>query len=200
MDVRELSIPGSYEFTPRQFPDSRGMFTEWYQFEAVEEIIGHGLDLKQANMSRSAKGVLRGIHYVDLPGQGKYVTCPYGAVLDFVVDIRVGSPTYGQWDTVLLDDKDRRAIYISEGLGHAYVALEEDTIVSYLCSARYNPTTEGAINPRDPDIALTVPDQSVELLLSDKDLVAPSLAELAEAGRLPTWDDARQYFAAGREA
>lgn len=194
MDVRKLKIPGAFEFTPKQFPDSRGSFAEWYRFEAVEEAVGHKLDLRQANISRSAKGVLRGIHYVDLPGQGKYVTCAYGAVLDFVIDIRVGSPTFGQWDTVLLDDKDRRAIYISEGLGHAYVSLEEDSIVTYLCSNVYNAATEGAINPLDATIGLTMPDSMGSPLLSDKDIIAPTLAELVEAGSLPTWEAAREYF------
>lgn len=199
MQVRELKIAGSYEFTPRQFPDSRGSFAEWYQIEKLEEAVGHGLELRQANISRSARGVLRGIHYVDLPGQGKYVTCAYGAVLDYVVDIRIGSPTFGQWDSVLLDGRDRRAIYISEGLGHAYVALEEDSIVTYLCSNRYNPATEGAINPEDPQIALELPVEIGKPVLSEKDLVAPTLADLETAGRLPTWEDARQYFRAGRE-
>ncbi|NLP83920.1 dTDP-4-keto-6-deoxy-D-glucose epimerase [Microbacterium sp. CFH 90308] len=194
MHVRPLSIPGSFEFTPRQFDDNRGSFAEWYRFEPLEEAVGHALDLRQANISRSAKGVLRGIHYVDLPGQGKYVTCAYGAVLDFVVDIRVGSPTFGQWDTVLLDDKDRRAIYISEGLGHAYVSLEEDSIVTYLCSNVYNGDTEGAIQPQDPTVALTFPPELGSPILSDKDTVAPTLQELLEAGSLPTWEEARRYF------
>lgn len=194
MQVRPLSIPGSFEFTPRQFDDNRGSFAEWYRFEPVEEAVGHSLDLRQANISRSAKGVLRGIHYVDLPGQGKYVTCAYGAVLDFVVDIRVGSPTFGQWDTVLLDDEDRRAIYISEGLGHAYIALEEDSIVTYLCSNVYDAATEGAIQPQDPTIALSFPADIGEPILSEKDIVAPSLQDLLDAGSLPTWDAARPFF------
>lgn len=194
MQVRQLDIPGSFEFTPRQFDDNRGSFAEWYRFEPLEEAVGHRLDLRQANISRSAKGVVRGIHYVDLPGQGKYVTCAYGAVLDFVVDIRVGSPTYGQWDVVRLDDKDRRAIYISEGLGHAYVALEEDSIVTYLCSNTYNAATEGAIQPQDATIGLTFPDELGQPILSEKDIAAPSLVELEQAGRLPTWDAARAFF------
>lgn len=197
MDIRYLKIPGSYEFTPRQFPDSRGSFTEWYRFEGVEETVGHRLDLRQANISRSAKGVVRGIHYVDLPGQGKYVTCAYGAVMDYVIDIRVGSPTYGQWDSVLLDDTDRRAIYIAEGLGHAYVALEADSIVTYLCSNVYRAETEGAINPLDKDIALALPETLDSPILSEKDLSAPSLAELAAAGQLPTWEESRGFFRSG---
>ncbi|WP_458041054.1 MULTISPECIES: dTDP-4-dehydrorhamnose 3,5-epimerase family protein [Bacteria] len=194
MRVRPLAIPGSFEFTPRQFDDNRGSFAEWYRFEPVEEAVGHKLDLRQANISRSAKGVLRGIHYVDLPGQGKYVTCAYGAVLDFVVDIRVGSPTFGQWDTVLLDDKDRRAIYIAEGLGHAYVSLEENSIVTYLCSNVYDAATEGAIQPQDTTIGLTFPSELGQPILSDKDIIAPSLQELQDAGKLPTWEDSRGYF------
>lgn len=194
MQVRPLSIPGSFEFTPRQFDDNRGSFAEWYRHEALEEAVGHPLDLRQANISRSAKGVLRGIHYVDLPGQGKYVTCAYGAVLDFVVDIRVGSPTFGEWDVVRLDDTDRRAIYISEGLGHAYVALEENSIVTYLCSNTYNAETEGAIQPQDATIGLTFPSELGEPILSEKDIAAPSLQELKDAGKLPTWDEARSFF------
>ena len=197
MIVRELSIPGSFEFTPRQFLDSRGSFAEWYRFEPVEEAVGHALDLRQANISRSAKGVLRGIHYVDLPGQGKYVTCAYGAVLDFVIDIRVGSPTFGQWDSVLLDSKDRRAIYIAEGLGHAYISLEEDSIVTYLCSNTYKAETEGAIYPLDASIGLTMPAGIGEPLLSEKDVIAPRLDDLISAGALPTWDEARTFFRAG---
>ena len=194
MQFRPLTIPGSFEFTPRQFDDNRGSFAEWYRFEALEEAVGHSLDLRQANISRSAKGVLRGIHYVDLPGQGKYVTCAYGAVLDFVIDIRVGSPTFGQWDAVLLDDKDRRAIYISEGLGHAYVSLEEDSIVTYLCSNVYNAETEGAIQPLDSTIGLTFPEGLEDPILSEKDIVAPTLQDLLDSGSLPTWNEARGFF------
>lgn len=194
MHVRPLTISGSFEFTPRQFDDNRGSFAEWYRYEAVEEAVGHRLDLRQANISRSAKGVLRGIHYVDLPGQGKYVTCAHGAVIDFVVDIRVGSPTFGQWDRVLLDAKDRRAIYISEGLGHAYVSLEEDSIVTYLCSNVYDAATEGAIQPLDPTIGLTFPSELGAPILSDKDIVAPTLQDLLDAGSLPTWEQSRGFF------
>jgi len=194
MHVRPLAIPGSFEFTPRQFDDNRGSFAEWYRHEAVESAVGHSLDLRQANISRSKRGVLRGIHYVDLPGQGKYVTCAYGAVLDFVVDIRVGSETYGKWDVVRLDDLDRRAIYIAEGLGHAYVALEENSIVTYLCSNTYDAATEGAIQPLDPTIGLTFPNELGAPVLSEKDIVAPTLLELEKAGKLPTWNEARPFF------
>ena len=114
MQIRELKIPDSYEITPRQFGDDRGVFLEWYKADALEEAVGHPLSLAQGNTSVSKRGVVRGIHFADVPpSQAKYVTATHGAVLDFVIDIRVGSPTFGQWYSVLLDDVDRRAIYIA---------------------------------------------------------------------------------------
>ncbi|MFP3464423.1 dTDP-4-dehydrorhamnose 3,5-epimerase family protein [Leifsonia sp. SIMBA_070] len=196
MQIRELSIPDSYEITPKQHADDRGVFLEWYRFDRLEEAVGHRLDLRQANTSVSRRGSVRGIHFADIPpGQAKYVTATHGAVLDYVIDIRVGSPTFGQWDSVLLDDTDRRAIYIAEGLGHCFVALTDDATVSYLVTDVYNPGREHGINPLDPDIALRFPDQAGEPLLSPKDTEAPSLAEAAASGLLPTWDEARAFYA-----
>jgi dTDP-4-dehydrorhamnose 3,5-epimerase len=195
VQIRELSIPDSYEITPKQFGDDRGVFLEWYRFDRLAEVVGHSIDLRQANTSVSKRGVVRGIHFADFPlGQAKYVTCPFGAVLDFVIDIRVGSPTFGQWDTVLLDSTDRRAIYIAEGLGHAFVALTEDATVSYLVTDVYNAPKEHGINPLDTDIALVFPEAAGDLLLSPKDTDAPGLAEAAAAGLLPTWQSARDYY------
>lgn len=195
MQIRELSIPDSYEITPRQFGDDRGVFLEWYRFDKLEEVVGHSIDLKQANTSVSKRGSIRGIHFADIPpGQGKYVTAPYGAVLDFVVDIRVGSPTFGQWDSVLLDDVDRRAIYIAEGLGHCFVALTENATVSYLVTDTFNPGREHGINPLDPEIGLDFGIDLNEALLSPKDTEAPSLAEAATSGLLPSWEATRAFY------
>lgn len=196
MQIRELSIPDSYEITPVQRADDRGVFFEWYRFDELEKAIGHPLTLRQANTSVSKRGVVRGIHFADIPlGQAKYVTCTHGAVLDFVIDIRVGSPTFGQWDSVLLDTVDRRAIYLAEGLGHAFVALTDDASVSYLVSDTYNAPKEHGINPLDAQIGLVFPAEAGEALLSPKDVEAPSLAQAAERGLLPTWDDARAFYA-----
>ncbi len=196
MQIRELSIPDAYEITPKQLADDRGLFLEWYRFDRLEDTVGHSLNLRQANTSVSRRGSVRGIHFADIPpSQAKYVTALHGAVLDFVVDIRVGSPTFGQWDTVLLDDKDRRAIYVAEGLGHCFVALTDNATVSYLVSDVYNPTREHGINPLDPDIALVFPPEAGDLLLSPKDTGAPGLAEAAESGLLPTWEQARAFYA-----
>jgi dTDP-4-dehydrorhamnose 3,5-epimerase len=195
VQIRELTIPDSYEVTPKQFGDDRGVFLEWYRFDRLEEKVGHPLDLRQANTSVSKRGVVRGIHFADFPrGQAKYVTATHGAVLDFVIDIRVGSPTFGEWDSVLLDDRDRRAIYLAEGLGHAFVALTDDATVTYLVSDVYNAPKEHGINPLDEQIGLAFPAEAGEPLLSPKDTDAPTLAEAAASGLLPTWADARAFY------
>jgi len=196
VQIRELSVPDSYEITPKQFGDTRGVFLEWYRFDELENAIGHRFDIAQANTSVSKRGSVRGIHFADVPpSQAKYVTAVHGAVLDYIIDIRVGSPTFGQWDSVLLDDQDRRAVYIAEGLGHCFVALTEDATVSYLVSSPFNPGREHGINPLDEEIGLAFPKEAGELLLSPKDTEAPSLAAAAAAGLLPTWDAARAYYA-----
>lgn len=196
MQIRELSIPGSFEISPVQRSDDRGVFFEWYRFDHLEDAIGHPLNLRQANTSVSKKGVVRGIHFADIPrGQAKYVTAMHGAVLDYVVDIRVGSPTFGKWDSVRLDDVSRSAIYIAEGLGHAFVALTEGATVSYLVSDVYNPEAEHGIDPLDPDIALVFPGEAGDPMLSPKDTDAPTLAEAAATGLLPTWDATRAFYA-----
>jgi len=196
VQIRELSIPDSYEITPKQFGDTRGVFLEWYRFDRLEETIGHRLEIAQANTSVSKRGSVRGIHFADVPpSQAKYVTAVRGAVLDYIIDIRVGSPTFGQWDSVLLDDTDRRAVYIAEGLGHCFVALTDDATVSYLVTAPFNPGREHGINPLDADIGLVFPPEAGELLLSPKDTDAPGLAESAASGLLPTWAAARAFYA-----
>lgn len=196
MKIRELAISGAYEVTPLQRADDRGVFLEWYRYDLLAEAVGHPLDLRQANTSVSKRGVVRGIHFADVPvGQAKYVTANRGAVLDFVVDIRTGSPTFGEWDSVLLDDVDRRAIYLGEGLGHCFVALTDEATVSYLVSDTYNASREHGIDPTDPAIGLVFPVEVGELLLSPKDTDAPSLSEAEALGLLPTWSDVRDFYA-----
>ena len=186
MQIRPLDIAGAFEVTPVPWDDSRGTFLEWYRFDRLEEVAGRKVDLRQANLSVSKRGVVRGIHYADTPpGQAKYVTVPKGAIIDYVVDIRLGSPTYGRWDSVRLDDTDRKALFLEEGLGHAFVALEEDTVVSYLVTGVYDPAHEHGLSPLDPEIALDLPADLGELVLSDKDRDAPTLAQAREQGLLP---------------
>jgi dTDP-4-dehydrorhamnose 3,5-epimerase len=183
--VEELAVPGSYLVTPQVFADDRGEFLEWYRHEALSAAVGHRLDLAQANWSTSRRGVIRGIHYADVPpGQAKYVTCVRGAVLDVIVDLRVGSPTFGRHATVALDDATRCAVYISEGLGHGFCALSDDATVLYLCSTVYSPTGEHGIHPLDPALGLPWP-SDITPLLSPKDAAAPPLADALAAGDLP---------------
>jgi dTDP-4-dehydrorhamnose 3,5-epimerase len=204
VQYRELAVPGAWEITPKQFGDPRGVFLEWFKDAPFAEAAGHSLDLKQANLSVSAAGVVRGIHFADVPpGQAKYVTCARGAVLDVVVDIRVGSPTFGTWDSVLLDDQDRRAIYLAEGLGHAFMSLEDDSTVLYLCSTGYAPGREHGIHPLDPTIGIDWPTTArdgspLEPLLSEKDTAAPTLEDARTTGLLPTWEAVEAYVASLR--
>jgi dTDP-4-dehydrorhamnose 3,5-epimerase len=199
VQVDELKVPGAWSFTPRQFPDPRGVFLEWFKADALEQVLGHRLQVAQANHSVSARGTLRGVHFADVPpSQAKYVYCTRGAVLDVVVDIRVGSPTFGVSDAVLLDDQDRRGIYLSEGLGHAFLALTDDANVTYLCSTPYAPGREHGISPLDPALELPWPDD-VEPLLSDKDAAAPTLEQARVTGLLPDWEQCQAYATSLRE-
>ena len=195
MEIRALTIEGSFEITPRQFPDDRGVFLESFRGDRLAEAIGHRPDIIQTNVSVSSKGTVRGVHFADMPpSQAKYVTAQSGAFIDFVIDIRVGSPTFGQWDSVLLDTVDRRAVYVAEGLGHAICSLEDDSTAMYLCSAAHDPMGEHAIHPLDPALGLAIP-AGVTAVLSPKDAAAPSLSEAAALGRLPLYDECVRYYA-----
>ena len=195
MKVRELSIPDAFEVGTDVFPDDRGLFLNPFRADVLAEATGHRLAVAQTNHSASRRGVVRGVHFALLPpGQAKYVYCPRGAALDLVVDIRVGSPTFGQHDVVRIDDRDFRAVYLAEGLGHAVVALEDDTVVAYLCSTGYDPQREKGVLPTDPALGLPLP---ADALLSPRDLAAPTLAEAAEQGLLPTYQECRAWYARG---
>lgn len=187
VEIRPLAIAGAFEITPRLWSDDRGTFLEWYRSDLLADL-GVTFELRQANTSISRRGVVRGIHFADVPpGQAKHVTVTHGSAIDFVVDIRVGSPTFGHWDAVLLDAVDHRAVYLAEGLGHAFVALEDDTTVSYLVSGHYDPAHEHAISPVDPALGIDFTLPISELVVSEKDAVAPTLAEALELGILPRW-------------
>lgn len=195
MQFRQLSIAGAWEVTPRQFPDDRGVFLESFRVDLLAEAVGHRMGVVQTNVSVSTRGTVRGIHFADVPvGQAKYVTAVAGSLIDFVVDLRVGSPTFGEWDSVRLDTSDHRAVYLAEGLGHALVALEEGTVAHYLCSAAYDPEREHGVHPLDPAIGLRLP-EGLDPVLSPKDAAAPTLGAAAEAGLLPRWEACSAYYA-----
>ena len=196
MKARELDIPGAWEITPAIHGDSRGLFFEWLTDRGFTAFTGHRLDVRQANCSVSSAGVLRGLHFAQLPpSQAKYVTCVSGSVFDVVVDIRLGSPTFGRWDAVLLDDSDRRTIYISEGLAHGFLALQDNSTVMYLCSVEYNPQREHAICATDPALAIDWPlVGGAAPSLSDRDAAAPSFDQVRASGLLPTWEETQKFI------
>lgn len=194
--VRELKIPGTWEITPTIHGDSRGQLFEWFTDRQFTSFAGQRLDIRQANCSISSAGVLRGLHFAQVPpSQAKYVTCVTGSVFDVVVDIRLGSPTFGQWDSVLLDDSDHKTIYISEGLAHGFLALQDNSTVMYLCSAEYNPQREHTICPTDPALAIEWPlVNGVAPILSGRDAAAPSFEEIHARGLLPSWDETQSFI------
>jgi dTDP-4-dehydrorhamnose 3,5-epimerase len=202
--ISETKISGAFTVTPQQHRDDRGVFLEWFRSDRFVETTGHRFTIAQANCSVSAAGTLRGIHFAQLPpSQAKYVTCPSGAILDVVVDIRVGSPTFGEWDAVVLDDQDRKALYLAEGLGHAFMALADGSVVNYLCSAQYAPGREHGVHPLDPAIGIDWPTHgpdgtALTPTLSPKDEQAPLLADLVDTGVLPSYDEAQEYVASLR--
>ena len=198
MQFRELDVPEVIEFIPAIFGDARGQFVAPFQQSSFAEATGHQLQLAQANHSVSRRGVIRGVHFSDVPpGQAKYVHCARGALLDVAIDVRLGSPTFGHWCSVLLEATTCRAVYLAEGIGHAFVALTDDTVMSYLCSTGYDPAAEDTVHPLDPALHLPWP-PDLEPVLSDKDRTAPTLAEAAAAGVLPRWSTCQRHYAALR--
>ncbi len=190
MSFTPLKIQGSWVFEPRKFDDDRGSFHEVFKLSQISEVLGRVFEVKQVNHSISNSGVLRGIHWADVPpGQAKYVSCFRGSIWDVVVDIRVGSPTFGQWDAAEISAENGKCVLIEEGLGHVFLALEDDSAVSYLCSEPFNPSAEHGINPLDQDIAVPFSSKltSPSFKISHKDSEAPTLLQAKEQGLLPVF-------------
>lgn len=195
MLITPLDIPDAHLIEPRVFSDERGAFLEWFRADRLAETLGRQVPIVQANTSVSARGVVRGIHFADVPlGQAKYVTVTRGAIVDYVVDLRVGSPTFGQWQGVELSADNHHALFLAEGLGHAFVSLADDTSVSYLVTDVFRPEREHAVHPLDSDLGLDYRMPVGELILSAKDEAAPTFAQAQEDGVLPTWQDCQQRY------
>jgi dTDP-4-dehydrorhamnose 3,5-epimerase len=187
MNIQQMGITGAFVLTPRTHTDDRGLFFEVFKSTVVNEAIGSQFHPAQVNCSVSRAGALRGIHFADVPpGQAKFVTCITGAVFDVIVDLRCGSPTFGQWQSVVLDGVSRRCVYLAEGLGHAFMSLADDSAVTYLCSTEYNPSREHTVYPCDPQLSIQWP-ADLEPQLSSRDLSAPTLDEARQAGLLPEY-------------
>ncbi|MFD2356350.1 dTDP-4-dehydrorhamnose 3,5-epimerase family protein [Nonomuraea ferruginea] len=158
------------------------------------DLLPRAFELAQVNCSVSRRGVLRGLHFADVPpGQAKYVMCVSGAILDVVVDLRASSPTFGRWEAAVLDDEERTATLIAEGLGHGFITLSDRATVVYLCTAPYTPAREHGVHPLDPDLGIAWPAE-LEPVLSDKDAAAPSLKEALDAGLLPSYERCREFY------
>lgn len=183
MKVVETDLPGCVVIEPRVFEDSRGFFYESFNLDRLSD---HGVSPRfvQGNVSRSQRGVLRGLHYQWPNPQGKYVSVLEGEVWDVAVDIRRGSPTFGRWTAVLLSAGNRRHFWIPEGFAHGFVALSEHALFSYLCTATYDPAADASVRWDDAALAIDWPVSAP--LLSDKDARAPLLAEIAPE-RLPAY-------------
>lgn len=187
--MQALGIEGAWTYTPGVHHDGRGSFAESFRGAEFEADLGYRFEVAQANCSVSRRGVIRGIHFSDVPpGQAKFVTCASGAVLDVVVDLREGSPTFGKWEAVQLDGARRNAVFLSEGLGHAFMALTDDATVMYLCSTPYAPGREHGVNPLDPGIGIAWPLHDITPVLSEKDKSAPGLDQALGDGLLPRHD------------
>lgn len=192
MEFKELSLPGVHLVTPKQLPDRRGAFFEGLRADLLGEAIGHPFEPKQINYSVSGRNTLRGLHSVTTPpGQAKYVTCVRGAVLDFVVDLRIGSPTFGRHESRELIPETGLAVYIPDGLSHGFVALTDDTCLCYVLSTTYVPGTQIAVDPWDPALDLPWPLDASSAIMSDQDIEAPSVAEAEKAGLLSRYEDVR---------
>jgi dTDP-4-dehydrorhamnose 3,5-epimerase len=197
MKIEALDIPDAWVCTPAVHGDERGAFVEWFRGDLLTAATGRRFEVVQANHSVSRRGVVRGVHFADVPpGQAKFVYCPVGAFLDIIVDLRVGSPSFGAVDSVVLDDVDRRAVFLSEGLGHLLCALREDSSANYLVSTGYDPSAEHTVSPLDPALRLPLPTDIGELVLSDKDSAAPTLAQALERGLLPSYENCQARYAA----
>lgn len=183
----ETAVPGAFVVTPDRITDERGAFYEGLRVDELAKVTGKPFTPRQVNYSVSRRNTLRGLHSVMIPpGQEKYVTCVRGALWDFVVDLRVGSPAFGEFHRTLLDAESGRSVFVPEGVGHGFLTLADDTCICYVLSTVYVPGTQIDINPFDPDLALPW-DFPEAPLISDKDAKAPTVAEASAAGVLSGW-------------
>jgi dTDP-4-dehydrorhamnose 3,5-epimerase len=186
MELMPLGIEGVWLANSPVWSDDRGFFREWFKSADVKNATGRDFGIEQANISLSSKGTLRGIHYSIAPqGQAKWITCVSGSIKDVIVDIRPDSKSFGQWIEVELRGDLGKAVLISEGLGHGFVALEDNTAVAYLVSTPFSPSDELVINPLDEKIGINWGMDLSELKISGKDQIAPPLAERLAEGKLP---------------
>jgi dTDP-4-dehydrorhamnose 3,5-epimerase len=186
MELTRLGIEGVWLAESPVWSDERGFFREWFESNAIFEQTGINFQVAQANTSISKQGTVRGIHYsVAKQGQAKLVTCVMGAIQDVIVDIRPKSKTFGTWIDYQLDSKSGKSLVISGDLGHGFLALQTDSVVTYLLSSRYSPEEEHCINPFDPEIGINWRNTNTPFHISEKDESATSLRQKFAEGHLP---------------
>jgi dTDP-4-dehydrorhamnose 3,5-epimerase len=184
MRISETEIEGVKIFEPAMFEDPRGYFLEAFSIERYGKA-GLGHDFVQDNLSLSRKDTLRGLHLQNPNPQGKLIMVLSGAVLDVVIDVRVGSPTFARHVSIVLDDQAHRQLWVPRGFAHGFLVLSEKAIFLYKCDALYDQGSEMSIRWNDPDIAISWPVEHP--LLSGKDAAAPFLRDLID--RLPAYKD-----------
>jgi dTDP-4-dehydrorhamnose 3,5-epimerase len=174
--ILETALPGVLIVEPKVFGDHRGFFLETYNEQRYREA-GIDVHFVQDNHSRSKKGVLRGLHYQLAKPQGKLVWVKRGRVFDVAVDVRKGSPTFGQWAGTILDEENHRQLWIPAGFAHGFMVMSDEADFVYKCTELYDPTSERGVAWDDPAIGIEWPDLDVPVALSDKDLRLPRLAD-----------------------
>jgi len=182
LNIRETTLPGVLLIEPKVHGDDRGFFMETYRVDLFREAGIHDTFV-QDNHSRSARGVLRGLHYQEPNAQGKLVRCTRGAIFDVAVDIRRGSPAFGKWFGLELTETNKRMLWIPPGFAHGFCALEDGSDLVYKCTTFYNAPSDRSILWNDPEIGIEWPPIG-EPVLSEKDAKAP---RLGEAGVLPSY-------------
>ena len=184
MQVETTVLPGVLVLAPKVFADPRGFFLESFNERRFEEAIGAPVHFVQDNHSRSARGVLRGLHLQTAPhAQGKLVRVTQGRVFDVAVDIDPASPTYRRWVGIELDDVDHRQIWIPAGYAHGFLVLSDGADLQYKTTDYYSAASEIAIRWDDPSLAIDWPRLDIPYILSDKDRVAPTLDTVASKRR-----------------
>ena len=190
--IVDLPIAGAWLFAPRVFGDARGSFHEGFRAAQFTGHLGYPFDVAQANVSRSSRDVVRGMHLAEVPpGQAKFVSCLAGEIVDVLVDLRVGSPTFGKHIKVTLSESNNYAVHVPIGVGHGFVARSETAVLNYLVTEAYNPDREFGVDPFDPELGIDWGVDRADAVLSDKDAAAPALAEVH--ARLADWQEARGW-------
>ena len=186
MKFQPLAIRGAWLVESEVFDDERGSFREWFKSDEIKKATGIDFSVAQANVSSSNKGVIRGIHYSLAPeGQAKWITCVNGRILDLIIDIRPNSATFKEWIKVELNSSAGQAIFLEESLGHAFLALESLSTVSYLLNSEYNPSMEYGLHPLDSEIGIEWPVPQAEMIISPRDRESKSLHEMLATEKLP---------------